>query len=95
MRRGELCDKCLHSVHLAARFGAMRNTLSIIIGVVALLLAALAFIPLLGWANWLIVPLAIIGAGLGAASDKTSGRNLNIFVIIIGVVRLFIGGGII
>lgn len=72
----------------------MRNTLSIVIGAVALLLAAIAFIPLLGWANWFIVPLAIIGLGLGATSDKTSGRNLNLVVIVIGALRLFIGGGI-
>jgi hypothetical protein len=72
----------------------MRNLLSLIIGGATLLLAALAFIPLLGWANWLIIPLAIIGLGLGAASDKTSGRNLNLVVIAIGALRLFIGGGI-
>jgi membrane protein DedA with SNARE-associated domain len=79
---------------LGRHLGFMRNTLSLVIGIVALLLAAIAFIPLLGWANWFIVPLAVIGAGLGATSDKTSGRNLNIVVIAIGVVRLMIGGGI-
>ena len=70
------------------------NVVSIIIGVVAFILALIAFIPLLGWANWLIVPLAIIGAGVGMASRSKSGRNLNLFVILIGVVRLSLGGGI-
>jgi hypothetical protein len=42
-----------------------------------------------------VVPLAIIGAALGAMSRGTAGRNLNILVIIIGVVRLMLGGGII
>ena len=46
----------------------MLNLVSIIIGLVALVCAAIAFIPLLGWANWLIIPLAVIGAGIGAAS---------------------------
>ena len=72
----------------------MLNLVSLIIGLVALVCAAIAFIPLLGWANWLIVPLAVIGAGIGAISGGTSGRNLNLFVIIVGIVRLMIGGGI-
>ncbi|WP_294120034.1 hypothetical protein [Sphingomonas sp.] len=65
-----------------------------IIGLVALVCVAIAFIPLLGLANWLIVPLAVIGAGIGAISGRTAGRNLNLFVIIVGIVRLMIGGGI-
>ena len=48
----------------------MLNIVSIIIGLVALVLAAIAFLPLLGWANWLIIPLAVIGAGIGAASQR-------------------------
>lgn len=73
----------------------MRNTLSLLIGVAALILAIIAFIPLLGWANWAIIPLAVIGLAFGATSDKTSGRNLNLVVIGVGVLRLFLGGGII
>jgi len=72
----------------------MFNIASLIIGFVALILAIIAFIPLLGWANWLIIPLAVIGAGVGMVSRGTSGRNLNLFVIVIGVVRLILGGGI-
>ena len=73
----------------------MLNLVSIIIGFVALVLAALAFLPLLGWANWLIIPLALIGAGIGAIGAGKSGRNLNLFVAVVGIVRLMIGGGII
>jgi hypothetical protein len=72
----------------------MFNLVSLIIGFVALICALIAFIPLLGWANWLIIPLAIIGAVIGMISRGTAGRNLNIFVIIVGVVRLMLGGGI-
>ena len=72
----------------------MLNLVSLIIGAVALVCAAIAFIPLLGWANWLIIPLAVIGAGIGAISQSTSGRNLNLVVILIGVLRLMLGGGI-
>jgi hypothetical protein len=72
----------------------MFNIVSLIIGFVALVLAVVAFLPLLGWANWLIIPLAIIGAGVGVLGSGTAGRNLNLFVIIVGIVRLMLGGGI-
>lgn len=72
----------------------MLNLASLIIGIVALVLAVVAFQPLLGWANWLIIPLAVIGAAVGMISSGTSGRNLNLFVIVVGVVRLMLGGGI-
>ena len=72
----------------------MFNLVSLIIGFVALICAVVAFVPLLGWANWLIVPLAMIGAVIGMISSGTAGRNLNLFVIVVGIVRLVLGGGI-
>ena len=72
----------------------MFNIASIIMGLVSLVCALVAFLPLLGWLNWLIIPLAIIGAAVGMISRGTAGRNLNLFVIVIGVVRLMLGGGI-
>ena len=72
----------------------MFNLVSLIIGLVALVCALVAFIPLLGWVNWLIIPLAIIGAAIGMISSGSSGRNLNLFVILVAIVRLAIGGGI-
>ena len=72
----------------------MFNLVSILIGFVALLCAIVAFLPLLGWVNWLIIPVAIIGAGVGMISRGTAGRNLNLFVIVVALVRLSIGGGI-
>ena len=72
----------------------MFNIASIIIGLIALICALVAFLPLLGWLNWLIIPLAIIGAAIGMLSRGTAGRNLNLLVIVIGVIRLMLGGGI-
>ena len=72
----------------------MLNLASLIIGIVALIFAVVAFLPLLGWANWLIIPLALIGAAVGMASSSNSGRNLNLFVIVVAVLRLMLGGGI-
>lgn len=73
----------------------MLNIVSILIGLVALLLAIPAFIPLLGWANWIVIPIALVGLALGAMSSRNTGRNLCIVVIVIGIIRLSIGGGII
>ena len=72
----------------------MLNLVSLIIGIVALVFAVIAFIPPFGAANWLIIPLALIGAVIGMASSSNAGRNLNLFVIVVGVVRLMLGGGI-
>lgn len=72
----------------------MLNLVSLAIGTVALVLAAIAFFPLLGWANWGIIPLAILGLGLGIVSGRSSGRNLNLAVILIGAFRLMLGAGI-
>lgn len=73
----------------------MLNILSILIGIVALLLGIFAFIPFLGWAYWMIIPIALVGLGLGVISRKKSGRNLNLVVIVVGAIRLMLGGGII
>lgn len=72
----------------------MFNLVSLVIGAVALIMALVAFLPLLGWANWLIIPLAVIGAAIGMISRGSAGRNLNLLVIVVGVVRLMLGGGI-
>jgi uncharacterized membrane protein YjjP (DUF1212 family) len=73
----------------------MFNIVSLIIGAVALVCALVAFIPLLGMGEWLVLILAIIGAGIGMISRGTAGRNLNLFVIIVAVARLILGHGII
>lgn len=73
----------------------MLNLVSLLIGGVSLLLTLLAFIPLFGWMNWFILPLPIIGLAIGALSSSKSGRNLNLVVIVVGVLRLMLGGGII
>jgi hypothetical protein len=73
----------------------MANILAFLFGLIALLLAIIGFIPLLGWLNWLIILIAGVGAAFGFASDKDSGRNFCLVVIAICALRLWIGGGII
>ena len=72
----------------------MLNIISLLIGLVSLVLVAIAFMPLLGIANWIIIPIAVVGAGIGAMSSSNMGRNLNLFVIVVGIIRLMLGGGI-
>ncbi|MEA1014997.1 hypothetical protein SH591_05960 [Sphingomonas sp. LY54] len=72
----------------------MLNLVSLVIGAVALVLTAVAFLPLLGWMNWFFLPIAVVGLAVGAISDGKSGRNLNLVVLVIGVLRLMLGGGI-
>ncbi|MDB5713440.1 MAG: hypothetical protein JWO15_837 [Sphingomonadales bacterium] len=71
----------------------MFNAISILVGLVALLLAIPSFLPFLGWGNWLVIPIAVVGLIFGVISSHRSGRNLNIVVILVGVGRLMLGGG--
>jgi hypothetical protein len=73
----------------------MLNIASLVIGVIGLILAVLALFPFLGWANWFLLPIPVIGLVLGVLSQSNAGRNLNIVVLVIMVGRLMLGGGII
>lgn len=73
----------------------MLNIISLLIGAAGFVWALIAFLPLLGWANWLVIPFAAVGLALGAMSGGTAGRNLNIVVIALAALRLTLGGGII
>jgi hypothetical protein len=70
------------------------NVFSVIIGLVALAIGMVGFIPLLGWLNWFVIPLAVLGLVPGLLSPASSGSTINLVVIVMGVVRLILGGGI-
>jgi uncharacterized membrane protein len=72
----------------------MLNLISLLIGLFALLWALVAFLPLFGWMYWFVIPIAIVGLAFGALSSRDGGRNLNLVVIFVGVVRLVIGHGL-
>lgn len=73
----------------------MFNLLSILVGVLVFFGAIVGFIPLLGWLNWLLIPVALFGLVLGALSSHRSGRNLNLVLIVFCAVRLILGHGVI
>jgi len=73
----------------------MFNAISILTGVVALLLAIPSTIPFLGWGNWIVLPIALVGAGIGALSRSNHGRNFCLLVFVVACLRLWLGGGVI
>jgi hypothetical protein len=73
----------------------MLNALAYIVGLISLIIVIPAQIPLLGWANWVALPLIVIGIVIGALSSKDGGRNFCLVVLFIAGVRLMLGGGII
>ena len=70
------------------------NAVSVMIGIVALIGALVGFIPLLGWFNWFVIPFAVVGLVLGFLSDGTTGRNINLVVVLLAAFRLALGFGI-
>ena len=80
------------------------GVISIIWGVVALLWMVLSLIPLLGWGNWFMIPVAAVGAiiaaiGLVFTRAENRGRAkaglwINLIAILVGAIRLSIGGGL-
>ena len=70
----------------------MLNILSLLCGIIALPIMLVALIPLLGSLNYLVILLTVVGAALGAVSDSNSGRNLCLIVLLVGGVRLWLGG---
>lgn len=72
----------------------MLNALAYLIGLVSLVIVIPAQIPLLGAANWIALPVIVIGIVVGALSSKDGGRNFCLVIGLIAVVRLTLGGGI-
>jgi hypothetical protein len=70
------------------------NLISIVIGILALIGALVGFIPLLGWLNWGVIPLAVVGLVVGLLAKENGGRNINLVVLVLAVIRLMLGGGI-
>ena len=79
--------------------------ISLLWGIVAILWMIVALIPLLGWGNWFLIPFAAVGAviaAIGVAVTRSGHRGrakaglvLNGIVILVGIARLSLGGGVI
>ena len=72
----------------------MLNLVSIGFGLFALVFVIPGVLPILGALNWLALPVAVLGAGIGVLSSRNGGRNFNLFILVVAVIRLSLGGGI-
>ena len=77
--------------------------LGLLFGLFSVMGMFIAFLPLLGWMNWGIIPFALAGLVISIIGTATArrGKRLGVAVIalcciaiIVGVIRLNIGGGI-
>ena len=64
------------------------------LGIIALLITLVAFIPLLGILNWITIPVSIIFLIICAILKSDTGKTLCIVSIIVGLLRIIFGGGI-
>ena len=81
------------------------KTLSLVLGILTILGMLFATIPCLGAFNWLNIPLAIVGLIVGVVAytkkDETPKGNAVAGIvmcgiaIVIGSIRLILGGGIV
>ena len=80
------------------------QTLSLAWGVLALIGMMIAFIPCLGALNWINIPFAAVGLvisflvfGTSRATDKSgsiAGIVCCLIALVLGIIRLILGGGI-
>ena len=78
--------------------------LSLVWGILSILGLGIAFVPCLGSSNWINIPFAVVGLIIsfvaksqvpgGRSGAATAGLILNAIAIVLGVIRLAIGGGI-
>ena len=77
--------------------------LSLIWGILSMIGMFIAFLPLLGWMNWGNIPFASIGliisivaavTGTGSKGFSIAGVIMCAVAILVGVLRLIIGGGL-
>lgn len=73
----------------------MLNLISLAIGAIAIIPLLLALVPFFGWMNWFLLPLPVVGLIVGTLSRGNAGRNLNLVVLVVAIVRLAMGHGFI
>lgn len=75
----------------------MLNLLSLLLGLVAAVIALVGFlpIPLLPLVNWIAFPIALVGMLIGVLAQGKSGRNVNLLILAVSGIRLLLTGGLI
>ena len=71
----------------------MFQFLSVLFGLAAILPMIPGLIPFFGWIQWLTLVLVVIGLIFGSFCERKIGRNINLAVGVVAVLRLLLGGG--
>jgi len=72
------------------------NMISTVLGLIAVALGLVGLFPLFSWLTWLTLFLSFWGMTFGLYSrDKTTGVTINFLVLVLAILRLFVGGGIV
>lgn len=80
------------------------NTVALVLGILALIGMIVGFFPCLGWFNWFNIPFAFLGlvVSIVAVAKAKEQRGLAIaglvmcvMAVLIGLVRLILGGGVV
>ncbi len=69
--------------------------ISVLIGIFAFVWMVLGMIPLLGWIQWPVLALCVLGIIFGSFAQRKVGLTINLVVGLVAALRAFIGGGFI
>ncbi len=69
--------------------------LSVLIGLFAFVWMVLGMIPLLGWIQWPVLALCVLGIIFGAFPKRKIGLSINLMVGVVAALRAVIFGGFI
>ncbi|WP_300597187.1 hypothetical protein [Niabella sp.] len=72
----------------------MMKIICVLFALIASILAVVAFIPLLGWLYWVVIPIGILSLIFSVIGGSSTGKTLSIIVILVGIFRLMLGGGV-
>lgn len=85
----------------------MSTMLALIWGILSFLGFLLGLLPCLGWVNWVNIPFAVVGVVIGIVAMSQAGAQhrpvgpaivglvLSVTAVVIGLIRLMIGGGLV
>ena len=84
--------------------GVEMKAASLILGILAIVGALVAFIPLLGWMNWGVIPFSVAGVVVSAIATAASKEDRGLAIagiilcgiaLMISIPRLIIGCGVV
>ena len=75
-------------------FRSIFGGIGLLLAIISVLITCISFLPFLGWGNWVGIPVSIFALLFSAIGGTKSGTIISIIMIVIGIIRLLIGGGV-